>query len=49
MTPQEWWHIYEAKHGIKTKRYGKLSQDEADELLDMLKKAKEDRNASRRN
>ena len=43
MTPREWWHIYEAKHGVKTQRYGSLSYDEyldVSELVNNIKESK---------
>jgi len=41
MTPQEWWHIYETKNGVKTQRYAGLSHDEAAELFDMMTELEE--------
>jgi len=43
MTPREWWHIYEAKHGVKVQRYGSLSYDEyldVSELVNNIKESK---------
>jgi len=41
MTPQEWWHIYEAKHGVKTQRYGSLSHDEYLDVSELVANIKE--------
>lgn len=34
MTPQEWWWIYDAKIGER--RHAGMTEDEIDELLEML-------------
>ena len=40
MTPQEFWRLYYSKIDRNTRSAGKLTADDAEELLEMLNKSK---------